>query len=94
MSIFFKLACKATLILAPLLAWSGECTTVPGDEGEPRWEVYAPDKAYLGYVVQERDGIWFAWRDGEGTTDKPLQTYDEAVEWVCQKPRDTDDGSD
>ncbi len=89
MSVFYKLACNVALVLVPMLAW-GECTTVRAEDGEPKWEVYARDNAYLGYVVQGRSGSWFAWRDGKGTTDRELQTHDEAVEWVCRKLRDVD----
>ena len=89
MSISLKLARYALLILMPLYAWGNECTTAP-IEGKSDLAVYSSDKTYLGYVAEERDGTWFAWREGKGTGDNTHATLQEAVAWVCEKKRDAD----
>ena len=89
MSTFSRLARCALLILMPMYGWGAECTTVPVD-GKSDLAVYSPDQEYLGYVAQEVDGTWFAWREGEGTTDKTHRTYQDAVAWVCERHLDTD----
>ncbi len=88
MKISLKLLRCAIPALMPLCAWANECTTEP-IEGKPDLAVYSSDKTYLGYVVQERDRTWFAWREGEGTEDHTHATLQEAVAWVCEKKPDS-----